>query len=59
MVLCAVFALFIYALGAQAKSISLIVNLFSKKQIEIVIVSPIPTPVSWTMAQKLLKPKIF
>ncbi|MEK7217555.1 MAG: hypothetical protein AAB640_00765 [Patescibacteria group bacterium] len=59
MVLCAVFALFIYALGAQAQSISSIVNLFSKKQIEIVIASPVATstPVPWTIAQKIIEAK--
>ena len=56
---CAVFALFVYAVKAQAQGISSIVSLFSKKQIEIVIATPVPTPtpVLWTMAQKITEAK--
>ena len=59
MVLCAIFALSIYALKAQAQSISSIVSLFSKKQIDIVIATPIPTPtaVPWTITQKISEAK--
>ena len=57
--LCAVFALFIYAVKAQAQGISSIKNLFSKKEINIVMATPIPTstPVPWTMAQKIIEAK--
>ena len=59
MATCAIFALSVYALKAQAQSISSIVNLFSKKQVEIVIASPstTPTPVPWTIAQKITEAK--
>lgn len=53
---CAVLVLSIYASQAKAQSIASIVNLFSKKQINIVITpAPSPTPVPWTIAQKIIE----
>ena len=52
---CAIFAMFFYASQIEAQSLSSLTNLFSKKQIEVVIAPLIatPTPVLWTIAQKI------
>ncbi len=53
----AVFAVFLYSAPAQAASISAsissLTNLFSQKQIEIIIPSPTAPPVPWTISQKI------
>lgn len=51
----AVLALSFYVSRADAHGLSLLANIFSKKQIDVVIASSTatPTPVPWTIAQKI------
>jgi len=46
----------VYAQNLSA-NLSTLASIFSKKQIEIVTTIPIPTPVSWTIAQKIIEAK--
>ncbi len=49
----------VFVSQTQAKSISFLTNIFSKKQIDIVAVSvtTTPTPISWTMDKKIAEAK--